>query len=64
VKEERLHLSKAAQLDVGEAAGGLVSAEDLLDAFADDLADGVAGMPLGALVDRRRAGLAVLAVDR
>lgn len=45
---------------LSQARGLLDPAEDLLDALSNDLADGVAGMPRGAVVDRRAAPLAGL----
>src|ERR1700754_4835630 len=55
-----LHLGEPAHLDLRQPAGALDPAEDLLDALADDLADGVPGMPGDPAIDGGLAGLAGL----
>src|SRR5262249_45046616 len=49
--EEGVDFGQAPEFDLGEAANALVPAEDLFDALANDLADGVAGMARHATID-------------
>src|SRR5215472_1702859 len=48
-----------AVLCLAEGGGRLDPAERLLDALSQKLADGVAGMPCGAAVDRRAAAVGI-----
>src|SRR6266581_2436622 len=54
---------QSAEHGLPDAADGLTPAEMLLDAFADDLAQAITGMPGGATVDRAATTAGIVAGD-